>query len=79
MERKQQQSRIRFIGTGTTRDIDNAQWKLENRNKHLKHQQALLNQIHLKRKIKDQEASKKSIFFNWFIFICFFLSKYFQN
>ena len=58
-QQKHQESNIRFVGTGTTKDEGDAQWKLENRNKHLKHQQALLDQIHLQRKMKDQEKSNR--------------------
>lgn len=60
MERKQQVSQIQFVGHGTTKDIDGKEWKLLNRQKHLKYQQELLDQIHQKRrhKSKQPKASK---------------------
>ena len=55
LERKQQISQIQFVGHGTTKDIDGKHWKLLNRQRHLKHQQDLLDQIHDKRRHKSKQ------------------------
>ena len=59
MDRKQQKSNIQFVGSGTAMNPEGRTWKLQNRTKHLKHQQELLNQIHQNRLIKNKKLASK--------------------
>lgn len=60
MERKQQTSNIKFVGTGTAIDGNGKKWKLENQKKYLNYQKELLDQIHQKRQLNECNTPKNN-------------------